>query len=255
MQEEVVLRIRFRQRMLSGDARCPPAGPGGYFMKKIIIAEPIIHDIERNNTVFGRGSISVISARSSEEILNLHGAHQADLIITDFELPFMGAAQLCSLIRNDAGLKNVSIIIVCNATDASLADCRESGANAVIPKPASPDALFATMSELLVVPQRKDIRVLQRISVKSTEGDTTFFAQSLNISISGMLIETDRTFKQGDRLTCAFNIAHNEVAVDCMVMRTDRTASGKRRYGIKFMNCDTKSLVIIDHFVKTQIKR
>lgn len=224
-------------------------------MKKIIIAEPIIRDIERNNTVFGRGSISVISAMSSEEILHLHGTHRVDLIITDFELPFMGAAKLCSLIRNDAGLKQVSIIVVCNATDAALAQCRETGANAVVPKPASADVLFAKMSELLVVPQRKDIRVLQRISVKSAEGDATFFAQTLNISISGMLIETDREFTKGDRLTCAFNIAHNEVVVTCMVMRTDRTASGRRRYGIKFMNCNTKSLVIIDHFVKSQVKR
>jgi hypothetical protein len=149
----------------------------------------------------------------------------------------------------------VSIIVVCNATDASLADCQASGANAIIVKPLRPDAFFAKMSELLVVPQRKDIRVLQRISVKSSEGDTPFFAQSLNISISGMLIETDRTFKEGDRLTCAFNIAHSEIVVDCMVMRMDSTSSGRNRYGIKFINCNTKSLVIIDHFVKSQVKR
>jgi CheY-like chemotaxis protein len=224
-------------------------------MKKIIIAEPIIRDIERNNTLFGRGSISVISARSSEEILELHGTHQADLVITDSELPLMGAAQLCSLIRNDAGLKNVSIIIVCDAKDTLLVECQKSGANAVVPKPASPEALFAKMSELLIVPQRKDIRVLQRISMKSTEGGTTFFAQSLNISISGMLIETDHTFKKGDQLTCSFNIAHNEIVVDCSVIRTEYNPADRNRYGIKFLNCSTKSLVIVDHFVKSQLKR
>ncbi len=223
-------------------------------MKKIIIAEPIIHDIERNNTVFGRGSISVISAVTSEAILNLHASQQADLIITDYDLPFMDAAKLCSLIRNDAELKNVSIIVVCNAADEIVKQCWESGANSVVPKPASMDVLFAKMSELLVVPHRKDIRALQRISVAKREGDTNFFAQSLNISISGMLIETDRSFKEGDRLTCTFKIAHSEVVVDCMVMRTDMTASGRRLYGIKFLNCDTKSLVIIDHFVKSQVK-
>jgi CheY-like chemotaxis protein len=223
-------------------------------MKKIIIAEPIIHDIERNNTVFGRGSISVFPAVTSEAILNLHGTHQADLIITDFDLPFMNAAKLCSLIRNDANLKKVSIIVVCNATDAILAQCRELGANAVIPKPAGMDVLFAKMSELLVVPHRKDIRVLQQMSVKSTEGGTTFPARSLNISISGMLIETDRTFKKGDKLTCTFKIAHNEIVVECLVMRRVMAATGPHRYGIKFMNCTTKSLVMIDLFVKSQIR-
>ena len=224
-------------------------------MKKIIIAEDILRDIERNNTVFGRGSISLLPARSSEEILNLHGTQRADLIITDFDLPFMGAVKLCSLIRSDTSLKKVSIIVVCSMNDASSAQCLQAGANAVVPRPTSADILFAKMSELLVVPHRKDMRVLQRISVKSTEGDATFFAQSLNISISGMLIETDRAFKEGDRLTCAFSIAHSEVVVECMIMRIDRTASERRRYGLKFMNCSTKSLVIIDHFVKSQVKR
>ena len=50
-------------------------------------------------------------------------------------------------------------------------------------------------------------------------------------------------------------IAHNEVVRDCMVMRAEKSASGRHCYGIKFINCNTKSLVMIDHFVKSQVKR
>lgn len=223
-------------------------------MKKIIIAEPIIRIFGKSDTVFSRGSISTLSAQSSEEILILHGAHKADLIVTDSELPFMGGAKLCSTIRSDAVMKNVSIVMVCNNTDLSLAQCRTAGANAVIPRPADPGLLFARISELLVVPQRKDMRVLQRVSIKGMEENSAFTAQSLNISISGMLLETTRELKKGERLTCAFNIAHSEIIVDCVVMRADKTPSGRRQYGVKFMNCDTKSLVIIDQYVKAQQK-
>ena len=223
-------------------------------MKKIIIAEPIIRLFGKNGTVFSRGSISTLTAESSEEILHLHETHKADLIVTDSELPFMGGAKLCSTIRSDADLKNVSIVVVCNNTDLSLAQCRAAGPNSVIPRPVDPGLLFARISELLVVPQRKDMRVLQRIAIKGREGDSVFTAQSLNISISGMLLETSRELKTGERLICTFNIAHCERTVECVVMRSDETASGRRRYGVKFLNCDTKSLIIIDQYVKTRAK-
>ncbi len=223
-------------------------------MKKIIIAEPIIRLFGKNGTVFSRGSISTLTAESSEEILHLHETHKADLIVTDSELPFMGGAKLCSTIRSNAGLKNVSIVMVCNNTDLSLAQCRAAGANSVIPRPADPGLLFAKISELLVVPQRKGMRVLQRIAIKGRGEDSVFTAQSLNISISGMLLETSRELKTGERLICTFNIAHCGITVECEVMRSDKTASGRRRYGVNFLNCDTKSLIIIDQYVKTQAK-
>lgn len=224
-------------------------------MKKIIIAESIMHAIGENNTIFSRGGIKFSPARSSEEILNLHGVNKADLIITDDSLPLMGGVQLCSLLRNDAYLRDVSIIMVCENSENALSRCRDAGANIVLGKPLDPGALLWKASELLLVPQRKDMRVLLRVSVKGMEGDTPFFAQSQDISISGMLLETDHALRKGDQLTCAFNIAHSEVTVDGMIERVDPLMSGRFRCGLKFTNCSTKSLVIIEHFVKAQPRR
>jgi DNA-binding response OmpR family regulator len=224
-------------------------------MKKIIIDRTILQDIEGSNTIFKRSSITFFPARSSEEILNLHGVKKADLIVTDASLPLMGGVKLCTLIRSDAELKQVMIIVLCDETKASLSQCREAGANAVMHKPVDYGELLWKVSELLAVPQRKDMRVLLRGSIKGVEGDAPFFAQSHDISISGMQLETDRALKQGDQLTCAFKIGHSDVTVACRVERVATVAPGRHRYGVRFMNCDTKSLVIIDHFVKSGIKR
>ncbi len=192
---------------------------------------------------------------SSEEILNLHGVKRADLIIADAALPLMGGAKLCSMIRSDAELKYVSIILVCDETETTLSECRKAGANVVIPKPVDPGELLWKASELLVVPQRKDMRALLRVSIKGLEGDTPFFAQSQNISISGMLLETEHALKPGDRLTCSFNIGHSEITVTGTVVRVEETTSARHRYGVRFIACDKKSLVIIEHFVKAQPRR
>jgi len=217
-------------------------------MKKIIIDQNLLNDLGESNTIFKRSGITFFPAGSSDEILSLHGVERADLIITDNALPHLGGAELCSRIRSDAELKYVSIIVICDDTEQS--QCPESGANIVIRRPLDTGVLLWQASKLLVIPTRKDMRVLLRASIKGMEGDSAFFAQSHNISISGMLLETERVLKPGDRLTCAFNIAHSEVTLTCSVERVETTASKRNRYGVRFMNCDTKTLIIIENFVR-----
>ncbi|MCK9420073.1 MAG: PilZ domain-containing protein [Nitrospirae bacterium] len=219
-------------------------------MKKIIIARDLLDDLEEGNTIFKRSDITFFPAGSSEDILDLHGVERADLIITEAALPLMGGAKLCSRIRSDAELKYVSIIIIGDETEDSVSQCKEAGANVVIRRPLKPGMLLWQASEQLVIPHRKDMRVLLRASIKGMEGNTPFFAKSENISLSGMLLETDRMLQKGDRLTCSFNIAHSEISLTCMVERVETTASKRNRYGVRFLNCDTKALIIIENFVK-----
>jgi CheY-like chemotaxis protein len=221
-------------------------------MKKIIIDRGLLDDLEGSNTIFTRSGITFIPARSSEEILSLHDVKRADLIITDAALPLMGGVKLCSMIRGKAELKYVSIILVCGETESSLSECRKAGANIVIRKPVDSGELLWRASELLIVPQRKDMRALMRVSIKGLGVNAPFFAKSQNISISGMLLETDHVLKPGDRMTCALNIGHSEITVSCRVERVEETMSERHRYGVRFMDCDTKALIIIEHFVKAQ---
>jgi CheY-like chemotaxis protein len=224
-------------------------------MKKIIIARSIMYAMGGSDSFFGRGTITTYPARTSEEILNIHGARQVDLIITEDSLPMMGSARLCVAIRNDALLKNVSIIIVTDAGEKNAMQWREAGANAVIARPLDPVQLFSKISELIVIPQRKELRAPLRASVKSQRNNGPFCADSRNISLSGMLLETDRLLEKGDVLSCTFRIAHSEISADCTVTRVDAGTSGKRWYGVKFLNCSTKSLVTIEHFIKSQVKQ
>ncbi len=206
-----------------------------------------------HNTILGRGNITTYTARTSEEILNVQGVRKADLIITDAALPLMGGAKLCAAIRGNADLKNVSIIMTCNGTEESLVQCRDARANAVIPTPIDLVQLFTKISELLVIQQRKELRMPLRATVKGGEEKDSFFGISHNISISGMLVETDRVLKNGERFTSMFTIGHREMVAECAVMRIAKS-EGKCHYGVKFLNLDTKSLILIEQFVKGGIK-
>ncbi len=223
-------------------------------MKKIIISEGVLVAVRTVDSLFGRGGIRTIPARSSEEVLQLHRRHRADLIVTEFSLPAMGGAGLCREIRGAEVIKDVSIIMVCEPDQTSLAPCQESGANAVLVKPLDPTELYFRISELIAVPQRKDIRVLLKVDVSDRGGGPSFFASSRNVSISGMLLETNAALRKGARLSCSFYIGHAEVVADCEVRRVSKTADGRYLNGVQFINLDTKHLVIIDQFVKNRVK-
>jgi DNA-binding response OmpR family regulator len=223
-------------------------------MKKIIIARNIRHAIGSHDTIFERSNITTYPARTSEEILNLHGAHKADIIITDADLPLMGGVKLCSAIRSDANLKDVSIILICDGTEASIAHCRDAQANAVLTKPVDPSRLFWKVSELLLAPQRQDMRTLMHVSVKGQEKNSTFLGVSHNISISGMLLETDRVMEMGDWMTCIFHLGRREIVADAEVKRLIKLASGKFHYGIRFINLNMKSIILIEQFIKGRVK-
>jgi len=224
-------------------------------MKKVIIAQTILDAIEHGSTLFGRGSIKLHPARSSEAIVDLHRQIKADLIITDFSLPVMDGVRLCSSVRSEPGLKDVSLIVYCDANRVRQAACRDAGANAVLQKPVDAFDLFSKLSELILIPQRKDMRVLLHVSVEGQQQDTTFIATSYNISISGLLLETRRELKKGDKLSCSFNVLKREVNAHCSIMRVETTDTGRFRYGAAFLGLDTKTIVLIEQYVKSRIKK
>jgi CheY-like chemotaxis protein len=221
-------------------------------LKKIIIAKSILDAIGGQNGLFGRGSVLLLPARTSEEILSLHGDHHVDVIITDLGLPRMGGADLCAAIRSDQALRQVSIIMACERKEEAAASGVK--ANAFLALPVDPVGLFSTVADLLVIPQRKTLRVLMSATFNGQAGQESFLAVCHNISISGMLLDTNRRLNEGDRFICSLTIAHREISMDCRVVRA--TAVGKRwQCAVVFVTPDTKSLILIDQYVKNQIGR
>lgn len=223
-------------------------------MKKVIIAEPILLAVDKSNTLFGRGGIAVSSAGTAEDIIALHRANKADLIITDFELPVMDGAQLCSFIRQDPALRDVSLIVACEGDGPFQERCLKSGANTVVTKPVDPFELFTHVAELLVIPQRQDMRAVLHVSAAGREETSPFPGMSRNISISGMLLEADRKLQKGERLACSIDISGRGIAIECEVVRVEKSSISGYRYGVRFLNLDAKSLIIIDQFVKGKIR-
>jgi len=101
------------------------------------------------------------------------------------------------------------------------------------------------------VEKRGSLRGLLKVALinKRVFEKDFFFTSALNISASGVLIESDEIMVYGDKITCTFIIQH-KIDVTGEVVRAIRKAPDIYHYGVRFLNLDPKARAQIEDLVK-----
>ncbi len=227
-------------------------------MKKILIAQDISKVLQQKNSFLKRADIKVFTAASNDEALNIHREEHVHLIITQLDMPGMASEKFCSLVREDPELNAVSIIMICTNNSAEIELSSRCRANAVILRPINSALILAKAQQLLDIAWRETYRVLISLSVDGNSKETPFFCRSQNISISGMLIETDKTLPHGDRVICSFFLPDSiRIQATGEVVRIPQQASGAtvKQYGIKFAHLTSEARQALEAFVERKAKK
>jgi CheY-like chemotaxis protein len=221
-------------------------------VKRILVAGSLKPFIADDDGVFSRDEYVIVYASAEEDILSEHRADRADLIIADFDTPGIGGDRLCYRIRREVDLRAVSIIMVCDGDKDVAERCRTFGANAIVTKPVDPENLLRKMKELLDVHERKNVREIVKVSVTVSSQDGFFFAVSKNLSVSGLLFETNRVLVIGDCIKCSFVLQH-PVIIEGEIVRTTRIRgeSGDTfEYGVRFHRLDPAAEDEIEGYIR-----
>lgn len=218
-------------------------------MAKIIIPDTLLSHFETDQNFMLRSDITIISVPTVETMLKVHEEQHADLIIADSDTPEMGGAALCRKVRGTPSANQVSVLLLVPGERHVIDDCLSSGANDLIIKPIIQQDLLKKTSELLQIAKRADMRVLMNISVLG-KANTPFYSTTHNISTSGMLIETSKLMKLGERLSLSFFLRLKKISLDGEVVRVTQKSLHLYQYGIKFLNPDDRAQGLINDFVK-----
>lgn len=223
-------------------------------MKKILLVNASRYFIAEGNNLLDRKDFQVFMASSVMQALQIHRQERVNLIVADLHLPEMGGDVLCARVRQETDVRAVSIILVCHDVPEDLAKAARSGANVCLKKPFPARTLLDQVEKLLSVSVRRGYRVLLRAKVKGATDDGVFFCTSQNLSVSGILIETDRQLKPGDILSCSFYLpsaAH--IVVDGEVARVVPQSDGKNHIGVSFSNLAPEYHREIEKFISENI--
>lgn len=163
-----------------------------------------------------------------------------------------GAIGLVKGLRDDPATRRTSVVGLARGDFAtSELALLEAGANAILRLP--PDADWdERLLRLMQVPVRRDVRAAVTLEVDLGLGasGTAFAALALNLSLSGLLIETNESLSVGDDLTFAFGLPDNggEVRGGARVVRHGSAG----QYGLQFDTVKGDGRVKIKHFVEGQ---
>ncbi len=223
-------------------------------MKKILVDKTL--ETMLDAWVRQQPDLQLFVAGTNDELLSLHRAENVNVIISRLDAPGMQSERLFAEIRNDAALREVSLILFCNdLTDEKLRaeQCRP---NVIMTLPVNRTLLFEKARFFLSTPLRGTYKVL--ISA-AFEGSTErpFFCRLKNISAAGLLLETDRDLALGVRLQCSFFLPGNkQVSLPGEIVRmTDGEQPGMKQYGMKFNRISPDEIKEIDDFVKIKSGR
>jgi DNA-binding response OmpR family regulator len=222
-------------------------------MKKIIISEVIAAVIDKGTSILQRKDMKLYTAKTNDEVLTIHRAEKVNLIISQVDLPGTDCEQIFAVMRNDDTLRSVSLILFCLDRPGNRARAKRCSPNAIMTLPVNGKLLLEKVESLLNAPPRGSYRVLLSVNIDGSSRDQSFFCRSENISVTGLLLETERTLALGDRLTCSFFLPDaKRITVAGEVVRamnpTDKSET--KRYGVKFSNVSPENTAAIEAFVK-----
>jgi len=98
----------------------------------------------------------VIEAVDGRDALEKALVRQPAVVVSELRLPFVDGFSLCEILRRDHVTASVPIVIVTDETRQNEIDrVRAAGADIVLVKPTSPEALLSEINRLTVHPKQR----------------------------------------------------------------------------------------------------
>jgi CheY-like chemotaxis protein len=204
---------------------------------------------ELGHTLLWRTGIERHVATRVEDARMMAVAAKPDIVVVDRDLP--RADQLVAALREDPSTRRLSIAIVARGDlDPAEVELLEAGANAILRLPPGPD-WDERLVRLLDVPARREARLPVEFGVEahgSPIGER-FPAQAMNLSRSGILIETTADLRAGEELEIEFQLEGGSVVARGQVVRH----GGPRLFGVQFAPLPEGAAERIERFVGSAV--
>ena len=119
--------------------------------KTILIADDETHILNILAIKLANAGYTVVTAEDGVEAYDLARTHRPDLIITDFQMPYLSGVELCARLRADAETRDIPAIML-TARGFAISESERSSGNIreVLDKPFSPRELLACVNNILL---------------------------------------------------------------------------------------------------------
>lgn len=120
---------------------------------KILVCDDEPHIVHVVATKLRNNGFEVVTAGDGEEGYATALAEHPNLVITDYQMPYLSGLELCAKLRAEPATSHIPVIML-TARGFSLNDDDTNGTNIrkVLPKPFSPREVLGSVKEVLGEP-------------------------------------------------------------------------------------------------------
>lgn len=222
-------------------------------MPKILLVASQDPAAELGGSVLFRGDVErTVVSDPADVPATASNLHPSLVVIKD--QPADTAEELVRQIKKAPGTRRARVVVILPeaAKGAELA-LRRAGASLAIPAPLDPLVWDASLEELLSEPRRRDTSIPARFVVwpKSRKGGQS--GTTVNLSVRGMLLETDEPLSVGSTLEVSLELPGG-ASTDAIgqVVRVAPVERDRKRYGVDFIVLRGNSRGHIHAFVESE---
>jgi len=118
--------------------------------KRIVIADDEAHILHVVSMKLSNAGYDVHTAEDGEEALELCQTDPPDMLITDYQMPYMSGVELCKALRQSESTKNIpAMMLTARGFDVEPSEMIEAGISAVLAKPFSPREVLSEVIKLV----------------------------------------------------------------------------------------------------------
>jgi DNA-binding response OmpR family regulator len=207
-------------------------------MPKVLVVASQDPSSELGNTVLYRSDVERVLVTDLDTVLPTAKLNLPNLVVIKGQLP-QACETLARQLRSSKETRRASIVVMLRpgsaADDAAL---QRAGANLVISGSVDPLIWDDKIEEMLSEPRRRDEPVPVRFVVWPGNDEQRRTGLAINLSVRGMLLESEPALAVGSTLELAFELP-----------------SGSPRYGVDFIILRGNSRAHIESFVAAEAAR
>lgn len=191
--------------------------------------------------VLNRHKLEVVKVESPEKSVELARSEPFDLVIFDAEVREGTLAKVVDSIRHGmSASRNTSLLVLAPAGEADAARALIGrGVNRVMLIDDPPELVGQQVAELLHIAPRATLRLSTQLSTAVADGAVEVLGEVVNLSTSGVLIETDTLFEPGERVILTINLGGGWGSVSAkaeVVRQAHAERGGVEGIGVRFLS-------------------
>lgn len=190
--------------------------------------------------VLDRHKLEVVKVAAPEMSVELARSEPFDLLIFDAEVREGTLEQVVDAIRHGmSASRNASLLVLAQPGRADAArGLIARGVNRVMLLDDPPDLIAQQIAELLDIAPRAKLRFSTRLQTTVGDGAVEVLGEVVNLSATGMLIETDTSFEPGEQVVVTINLGGQQGSVTAkaeVVRQAHAERGGIDGIGVRFI--------------------